>query len=67
MSAVFTGCNEVLQKTLFRIFSTLPRECQQMIFNSILMYYTLTEERYDYAKKLTAVISDLYKVCKTKI
>lgn len=38
-----------------------------MIFNSILMYYTLTEERYDYAKKLTAVISDLYKVCKTKI
>lgn len=32
-------------------------------FNSILMYCTLTEEGYDYAKKLTAVISDLYKVC----
>ena len=71
MSAVFTGCNssycEVMQKTSFKVLSTLPRECHQMTFNSILMYCTLTEERYDYAKKLTAVISDLYKVCKTKI
>ena len=46
-------------------FCYYPGDCMWQNSNENFFFpFTLfkTEERYDYAKKLTAVISDLYKV-----